>query len=57
MFVNRKPELTHLEELYQSDRAELFILYGRRRVGKTELLTDLFGHAGHLSQHPGAHSG
>jgi len=38
MFVNREPELTHLEELYQSDRAELFILYGRRRVGKTELL-------------------
>ncbi len=38
MFINREPELEHLQQLYQSDRAELFILYGRRRVGKTELL-------------------
>ena len=38
MFVNREAELAHLEQLHQSDRAELFILYGRRRVGKTELL-------------------
>lgn len=38
MFINREAELAHLEQLYQSDRAELFVLYGRRRVGKTELL-------------------
>ncbi len=25
MFVNRKPELEHLERLYRSDRTELFI--------------------------------
>lgn len=38
MFVNRVSELDLLEKHYQSGRAELFVLYGRRRVGKTELL-------------------
>lgn len=38
MFINRKAELEILVQLYASDRAELFVLYGRRRVGKTELL-------------------
>ena len=38
MFINRQVELDQLSQLYGSDRAELFILYGRRRVGKTELL-------------------
>lgn len=38
MFINRKLELEVLENLYKTDRAELFLLYGRRRVGKTELL-------------------
>lgn len=38
MFVNRVPELDLLHKLFASDKAELFVLYGRRRVGKTELL-------------------
>jgi len=38
MFVNRTSELRLLEQRYASDQAELFVLYGRRRVGKTELL-------------------
>lgn len=38
MFVNRIAELALLEKHYQSNRAEFFVLYGRRRVGKTELL-------------------
>jgi AAA+ ATPase superfamily predicted ATPase len=38
MFIDRRPELEMLEKCYGSDRAELFVLYGRRRVGKTELL-------------------
>lgn len=38
MFINRNAELEQLSHLYDSDRAELFVLYGRRRVGKTELL-------------------
>ena len=38
MFVGREVDLAHLENLYRSNHAELFVLYGRRRVGKTELL-------------------
>ena len=38
MFIDRESELSKLEELHQTGRAELFVLYGRRRVGKTELL-------------------
>ncbi len=38
MFVNRVTELELLEKRYASDKAEFFVLYGRRRVGKTELL-------------------
>ncbi|MFA4646081.1 ATP-binding protein [Pyrococcus kukulkanii] len=38
MFVNRKDELNFLESLYSSNKKEVLILYGRRRVGKTELI-------------------
>ena len=38
MFIGRAAELKYLEERYNSDRAELIVLYGRRRIGKTELL-------------------
>jgi len=38
LFIDRKTELELLEQCYRSDQAELFVLYGRRRVGKTELL-------------------
>lgn len=38
MFVNRVRELAFLERRYASGQAELVVLYGRRRVGKTELL-------------------
>lgn len=38
MFVNRVSELELLEKRYASGKAEFFVLYGRRRVGKTELL-------------------
>ena len=38
MFIGRERELDFLQERYDSDRAELVVLYGRRRIGKTELL-------------------
>ena len=38
MFIDRKTELELLDQRYRSNQAELFVLYGRRRVGKTELL-------------------
>jgi AAA+ ATPase superfamily predicted ATPase len=37
-FIGRQRETRFLEELYASRKPELFVLYGRRRVGKTELL-------------------
>lgn len=39
MFVDRQPELEALEARYASERAEFVIVTGRRRVGKTALLT------------------
>ena len=37
-FVNREEELARLYELYDSDEAELAVIFGRRRLGKTELV-------------------
>ena len=39
MFIDRHQELAALERMFHSEVAEFFVLYGRRRVGKTELLT------------------
>ena len=38
MFYNRENELERLNARYQEKLAQLLIIYGRRRVGKTELL-------------------
>jgi uncharacterized protein len=40
-FLNREDELTLLGQRLATDRAELLVVYGRRRVGKTELLSHL----------------
>ncbi len=40
IFKNRVKELAFLNELYEKDTAKLIVLYGRRRVGKTELLKE-----------------
>jgi AAA+ ATPase superfamily predicted ATPase len=37
-FIGRAQELALLNELFRSGKGELFVLYGRRRVGKSELL-------------------
>jgi len=39
MFVNRQSELDLLNKHNASGKPEFFVFYGRRRVGKTELLT------------------
>lgn len=44
MAVGRKRELQTLEKLVQSPQAGLLILYGRRRVGKTWLVTHFLEH-------------
>ena len=40
MFTGRTRELEKMEKLYQGDRFECIILYGRRRVGKTTLINE-----------------
>ncbi|WP_440991720.1 ATP-binding protein [Haloarchaeobius baliensis] len=37
-FVDREDELERLEAAYESDDAEFVVLYGRRRLGKSELV-------------------
>ena len=39
-FVNRTKELETLERQYNSSESSLVVVYGRRRVGKTALLTE-----------------
>ncbi len=36
-FVNRKDELDFLEDIYSSSEAELIVIHGKRRIGKSEL--------------------
>lgn len=40
MFIGREKELADLNEMYEQDKFQLFVLYGRRRVGKTTLLNE-----------------
>lgn len=40
MFIGREKELEALNKLYERKEFQLFILYGRRRVGKTTLLNE-----------------
>ena len=48
MFVDREFEQEFLNEKYSSDRAELIIIYGRRRGGKTRLLQEFVRDKKHL---------
>lgn len=48
MFVDREDELAYLEELYRKAGSRLFIVYGRRRVGKTELLRRFSANKSHI---------
>nr|AAU82318.1 DEXX-box ATPase [uncultured archaeon GZfos14B8]QNO52084.1 hypothetical protein IPGHNFGK_00040 [Methanosarcinales archaeon ANME-1 ERB6] len=41
-FIDRKDELGFLERKYGDKSAQLIIIYGRRRVGKTELVKNFF---------------
>lgn len=39
MFIGREKELATLNRLYNSDKFEFAVIYGRRRVGKTALIS------------------
>ncbi len=47
-FVDRTEELAALEERYARGSAELFVVYGRRRLGKTALLRQFCAGKPHL---------
>lgn len=40
LFIGREKEFAELNDLYKQNKFQLFILYGRRRVGKTTLLKE-----------------
>ncbi len=40
MFIGREAELKFLEDKYSESKGQLIVLYGRRRVGKTETLKE-----------------
>ena len=42
MIIGREKEIAKLNELYDKDAAELVAIYGRRRVGKTFLVDEVF---------------
>ena len=42
MFIGRERELAALNKLYESDKFEFVVIYGRRRVGKTALISQLY---------------
>lgn len=48
IFINRVQELAFLEKKYASKEAELVILYGRRRIGKTEIILRFCKNKEHL---------
>ena len=39
-FVDREQEMTTLQSEYERDGSGLVVLYGRRRVGKTTLISE-----------------
>ena len=45
-FINREAELEFLRKKYRSGKAELIIVYGRRRIGKTYLLQRFLSEVG-----------
>ncbi len=40
MFIGRKKEMEKLNQLYASGKFEFAVVYGRRRIGKTTLITE-----------------
>lgn len=48
MFVGREKELSEMNRRYKEDSFQLFILYGRRRVGKTTLLKEFCKGKNHI---------
>lgn len=48
MFIGREAELKFLNDKYEENKGQLIVLYGRRRVGKTETLREFCKGKPHL---------
>lgn len=48
MFIGRETELQFLEDKYATKEGQLIVLYGRRRVGKTETLREFCKNKEHI---------
>ncbi|WP_081675315.1 MULTISPECIES: ATP-binding protein [unclassified Butyrivibrio] len=44
--IGREKEIKELEKIYSSNKAEMVAVYGRRRVGKTYLVDEVFQGSG-----------
>ena len=42
LIIGREPEVQLLSDLLDSDKAEFLVVYGRRRIGKTFLISEFF---------------
>lgn len=49
MFIGRKNELSKLEKLYNTDKFQMPVIYGRRRIGKTALINEFIKNKPHIS--------
>ena len=47
-FIDRDRELTFLRDAFEKDRAQFIVIYGKRRVGKTELVKQFFKGIPHI---------
>jgi hypothetical protein len=47
-FINREKELTFLEERWRESKAQFVVLWGKRRVGKTELVRQFVKNKPHV---------
>ncbi|MDI6801716.1 MAG: ATP-binding protein [Thermodesulfovibrionales bacterium] len=48
MFINREKELEALGSAYKESKAQFIVIYGKRRVGKTELVKQFFKNIPHI---------
>ncbi|HKZ15906.1 MAG TPA: ATP-binding protein [Geobacteraceae bacterium] len=47
-FIDRKREIAFLQAAFKSKRSEFIVIYGKRRVGKTELVKQFFKDIPHI---------
>ena len=48
MFIDRKKELTFLEQKWKEPKAQMIVLWGKRRIGKTELAKQFIKDKSHV---------